>query len=164
MNLGQMVMIILALILFATVILTLNKNIVTESEDFARTAYITQADYYVDYILQKYENDVLRGAKTIKEVFLEHPMPTMGVYHHETEINGVKYSVLLRTWYFNTATYTTNPSETNSVLVAGEVLVVKGDNEWKVGTVGSWSRINLFESGTGRLIDSQYNKVITYHD
>jgi hypothetical protein len=168
MNLGQMTLVMLGLILFSTVILMMNNNQSLQSDSLIKTLDLTQADYYVDWIFQQYETDVIRKRKTTTEIFNDHATPDADTYLFETDINGTLYSVKLRAWPFNPETYLTIPSPagTNSVLIAAEVKVVNGNKQWLLGTIGaSTSRIRLFETGSSpRLIDSPYNRVITFMD
>lgn len=149
MNLGQMILIMLAIILFSTIVLMVNNSLVTQIEMMSRTIYFTQGNYYADSILQQLESDILGHVITITELHDLYVSPLD--FDNEITIGDATYSIRLRSRYYNNILggVSAGDAPTNAVLVTCVVRIVQGPNEWINGNLD------------GNVSDSAYNKIFT---
>ena len=89
MNLGQIAIVLLALILLSTVLLSIFNNMMTQTDFAARNIYLTQSLKIVDRVFQEYES-MLLGKKI---VFDDLTLPAEGRNFVINDVEGATYDV-----------------------------------------------------------------------
>jgi len=71
MGLGQMLIVLLAIILFSSVMITLNNNLQGQVTMAVRNIYYTQGIKIADYIFQEYESKLISLQRSFEDIFTE---------------------------------------------------------------------------------------------
>jgi len=92
MNLGQMLLVLLAIVLMTTIVLTLNNSFRNQVDMAVRNVYFTQGVKIADHVFQRYEAQLISDRLTFDNMRDQLSVP--GGFHFGTEsISGAVYNI-----------------------------------------------------------------------
>jgi len=125
MNLGQMLLVVLAVVLFSTIILSVYNNLVRQTEMVGEKIYYTQAIKIADLVFQQLEVDILSLKLSIDNLFSTYSTDVFiygGPVLAPLTIQSVPYTVNIVAQYCNEAGVF-SATATNQVKVFCRVVV-----------------------------------------
>lgn len=97
MNTGQMLIVLLATILFSTIVITLYNNMFSQVEMAERNVYFSQGIKIADFVFQRFETEMISKKKTFNQLYEE--FKNSGIDLDSLSIGSAVYKINVRSMY-----------------------------------------------------------------